>query len=265
MNTPKTAHLLEDDDMVTLREACGLLRCLVPNVKISSFQGDYVPLLSYSFKFPEGYERRIVDTVNSALLRSVRVVRRLNPSAKSNSPFSLAWWVGKSLGIRPILAEIRASTDTTIRSIFSAAQSEGFEMRNDRVQAECLKVFGLVHALSKDNEYPRDYYYMRAALDESTGTLEQERGVNLLAQVLSVVTPRYTELMTAKVEGKYFVECSNRATRMFYGDFYRLFDRIARGHFMVKRLESKYGADIVRSAFDDIRASKDASLESEKG
>ncbi|MDD0811794.1 EcsC family protein [Curvibacter sp. RS43] len=169
--------------------------------------------------------------------------------------------VGGWLGPVSTLAELPASTLLILRAIADVARSEGADLNDPAVKTECLTVFALGSPSPSDDATESAYYAARTA----TAWLVREAGAALgqaatqqwggsvaaqgLAKVIEAVASRLGVVITEKVAAQSVPVLGAVAGAALNTLFMAHFQSVARGHFVVKRLEARYGPEAVQAAY----------------
>lgn len=235
------------DDLI---KANKLLYSPTLTAKISQYVGK--PIESLFENLPNNYEKKIADAVKGALEKASDFATwKMDNKVQEASNKTHKWFAGASgaiggfFGITAILIELPISTVIMMRSIVDVARSEGFDITQEEVQKECLKVFGLGGSTKEDDESSTGYFAVRAALAETVN-----KGV---AEILVKVAARFSIVVTEKVAAQLVPvigAASGAVINVMFTDFYQ---DMARGHFIVKRLENQYGSELVEATSKQIR------------
>lgn len=176
--------------------------------------------------------------------------------------------VGGSLGWVTMLAEVPASTVLMVRAIADIARSEGFDLDDIETKSSCLEVLALGGNSGDDDDSDMGYYTFRgfaaASVNEMGKALAEVAAKNASKQAQIVSTTQVGELLSKVIqlvaERLGIVITQKLATMMvpvvgavagatvniMFMDYYQ---DVARGHFIVKRLEKKYGVNDVRATY----------------
>ncbi|EEF24776.1 conserved hypothetical protein [Ricinus communis] len=174
--------------------------------------------------------------------------------------------IGGFFGFAGLAVEIPATTVLMMRSILDIARSEGHDITDPQVQLECLSVFSHGSQSSDaDDQTDASYYASRAALaevmteaakslskiaaDRTAKSLSANTAGKWVARLIDAIATRFGIVITEKaaLQAAPLLGAVTGATvNSVFMDFYQ---DTARGHFIVLRLERKYGMAAVRSAF----------------
>lgn len=179
--------------------------------------------------------------------------------------------LGGFFGIKGTLVELPVTTTIIMRSVADIARSEGFLIRDPLVQADCIQVFALGGRSTEDDAADSAYYAARVGLSEisrETGRLLVEgaarhaagataQGIQLtpgqvaawLAQIIEAVAQRFGIKVTEKLALQAAPVLGAVSGAAINALFISHYQDMARGHFVVRRLEEKYGVDEIREAY----------------
>jgi hypothetical protein len=169
--------------------------------------------------------------------------------------------IGGVFGLPALAVELPVSTTIMLRSIAEIARDEGENMDSAEARLACLQVFALGGSSSSDDSAEAAYFTVRAAMAQAVREAAEHiasRGaagkgapvvVRLLTQIASrfgIVISEKTALQAAPVIGA----AGGAAVNVVFIDH---FQNMARGHFIVRRLERTYGASDVRACYEQLK------------
>ncbi|KAG0773431.1 hypothetical protein G6F22_014877 [Rhizopus arrhizus] len=178
--------------------------------------------------------------------------------------------VGGAFGFAALFIELPVSTTIMMRAVADVARSEGFDLSEFSTRQACLEVFALGGNSPRDDASETGYYLARGfttdvmrhlsaelagrvvtGRDLTLGVAPKEAG-KLLAKMVEKVAARFGVVVTEKFAAQAvpIVGAAAGATlNTMFTDYYQ---DMARGHFIVRRLERKYGEDVVRACYDRV-------------
>ncbi len=167
---------------------------------------------------------------------------------------------GGAFGVPALLIELPASTIIMLRSIADIARSEGEEIRDINVKLACLEVFALGGNSSRDNAADSGYFAVRAALAKAVSEAAEfiaERGVAkegapVIVRLISLIASRFGVNVSEKVAAQAIPALGAIGGALINLAFIDHFQDVARGHFIVRRLERIYGSEAVELAYRQI-------------
>jgi hypothetical protein len=148
------------------------------------------------------------------------------------------------------------TTTLMLRSIADIARAEGEDMSGLEAKLACLEVFAL-GGQSQADKADVDYYAVRALLAKLTGEVTAyvlDRGaINasspIIARLVGEIAGRFGLILSERVAAgavPVIGAVGGAAVNMIFMDY---FQRIAKGHFIVRRLERIYGTDVIQRLY----------------
>jgi hypothetical protein len=254
--TPLTHTELEE-----LRYARSLLENPGFAAKVGNLLG--APLERGFKMLPKGWNQALAKTVRVALDRALdAAMMTLGGPQKKSSEFFHKMLVGASgglggaLGFATMAVELPISTTIMLRSIADIARSEGHDLKDVDVRLNCLEVFALGAHSSKEDAAESAYWAVRAALSKSISDAAMHltgkgasRTAPSVVKFVSAVASRFGIVVSEEAAAKAVPVVGAAAGAVVNVLFMDHFQNMARGHFIVRRLEKKYGQGAVESAY----------------
>lgn len=164
---------------------------------------------------------------------------------------------GGMLGLPALAVELPVSTTIMLRSIADIARSEGEPIRAPESKLACIEVFALGGRLAGDDATESAYFAVRLALAKSLTEAAQHlagRGVTGTAvpgmvRFVSQVAVRFGVPVSEKLVAQSLPVIGAAGGALLNTLFIDHFQDMARGHFIVRRLERKHGREAVRVAY----------------
>ena len=168
--------------------------------------------------------------------------------------------VGGAFGIAALAFELPVSTTIMLRSIADIAKSEGENIQYIDTKLACLTVFALGGRSSKDDATESGYFAVRAAMagavTEATKYLAEKgftkAGAPALVRLVSLISARFGIVVSEKAALQAVPIIGAASGALINTLFIEHFQNMARGHFVVRRLEKIYGAEPVRLAYQQL-------------
>lgn len=278
MGTP--AIRLEDDarDLADLQRAVALLEVPTLTAKMANLVGS--PLEFAVRKLPGAVSTRIHSVAEAALYKAAQTalwsMDREQPG-RSASPrlHKLAAAASGALGglggLPALAVELPLSTTIIMRAVADIARSEGFDLNDFATRQACLEVFALGGNTGKDDASETGYYLARGFTTEVMRHLSAElagsavsggHGVILglgpkeagkwLVKIVEKIAARFGVVVTEKFAAQAVPIIGAVAGATLNTMFTGYYQDMARGHFIVKRLERKYGFEPVRLSYQAL-------------
>ena len=274
---PLEAQILPtSQDWADLQRAVGLLESPTLTAKMANLIGS--PLEFAVKKLPQSVSRRIHGAVEAALFKSAQAALW----SMGNTPGKAAstrWHkvaaattgaLGGAFGFTALFLELPVSTTIMMRSVADVARSEGFDLSEMGTRHACLEVFALGGNSGQDDASETGYYITRGFTAEVMRHLSAELagaavgggGVMIgltpkeagkwLAKIVEKVAARFGVVVTEKFAAQavpIIGAVAGATLNTMFTDYYQ---DMARGHFIVRRLEKQYGYETVRAAYNQL-------------
>jgi hypothetical protein len=257
---------ISNEDLEDLRRAKRLLQTTTFAARMAGAVGR--PLEQLTASLPRGVTEAIFAAVNKALEASLDVAirslggRRVN---RANAIHKLAVGasgaIGGALGLPAVALELPASTTIMLRSIAEIARSEGESLESPEARLACLQVFALGGPGKQDDALDTSYFAVRAAM---ATTLEEaakyvtthgvtRKGAPVFVRLLTQISTRFGVPVSQKLVAQTVPVIGAAGGAALNVIFLATFQDLARGHFIVRRLERTYGPDTVRVVYATLQ------------
>jgi hypothetical protein len=169
--------------------------------------------------------------------------------------------VGGAFGLIALGVELPISTTIILRSIADIAASEGEDPRHIDTKLACLVVFALGSPTdARDNAAESGYFAARSALatavTEASKHLAQKGlakgGGPALVRLVSLIAARFGVVVSEKTAAQLVPVIGAAGGALINTLFIAHYQDMARGHFIVRRLEKIHGAEPVRLAYEKV-------------
>lgn len=168
--------------------------------------------------------------------------------------------VGGFFGLPGLAVELPVSTVIMLRAIADIARSEGEDVASIEGQLACVQVFALGGPSRPDDASETAYYAARLGLAKALAEAAEhiatrgiaEEGAPVILRLIARIAARFNVVVSEKVAAQAVPvvgAASGAAVNLL---FLHTFQKTAAGHFVVRRLERKYGPDLVKSAYEAI-------------
>jgi len=167
---------------------------------------------------------------------------------------------GGAFGLSAITIELPASTLIMLRSIADIARSEGEDLSATEAKLNCLQVFALGGKSKQDDATETGYYAVRLSLSKLISDATKfitEKGITregapVLVKFISAIASRFGTVVSEKVAAMAIPAIGAVGGALINTFFITHFQNMARGHFIIRRLESKYSTDVVRKEYEGL-------------
>jgi hypothetical protein len=176
--------------------------------------------------------------------------------------------VGGFFGLPALAVELPVSTTLMLRSIADIAQSEGHDLSDPATGLACLEVFALGSDRTESDDAAESAYYsaratlavqMRMALKAvekmSTKAIHDAlaRGqMPVLVKLINTIASRFGIAVSEKLVAQAVPVIGAAGGAGINLMFMQHFQDMSHGHFVVKRLEKKYGTDFIEAQYRTI-------------
>jgi hypothetical protein len=167
---------------------------------------------------------------------------------------------GGAFGLAGLPLELPVSTTIMLRSIADIARSEGEVLQTAEARMACLEVFALGGRTSADDASETSYFLVRAALAKSISEAAQyvaqrgiiEQGAPALVRLIAQLASRFGVVVSQKIAAQALPVVGAAGGAVINLLFIDHFQDMARGHFIVRRLERTYSPEIVKAEYERL-------------
>lgn len=169
--------------------------------------------------------------------------------------------IGGAFGLPALALELPISTSIILRSIADIARSEGEQINQIESRMACLEVFALGGRSDEDDGSETGYYAVRAALAKAVSDAAKfiaqkgiaDKSAPVIVRLIAMLASRFGAVVTEKMAAQavpVIGALGGAAINLLFVDH---FQDVARGHFIVRRLERVHGKEAVQVAYESIR------------
>jgi hypothetical protein len=257
---------LFDWDLTALKEAKLILERPSLTARLANRLG--APLERGLAMLPKDWSETVHKATRSALLQALEVAVASLENTRSNARSQLlnkvmagaSGGLGGAFGLPALLFELPISTTLMLRSIADAARIEGHDVRESAVKLSCLEVFALGGRNPSDDAAESAYWAVRMAMSkavaEAAAYLAHRRVLDKSApailRFIAAISARFGIMVSEQAAAKAVPIIGAAGGAVINVLFMDHFQDMARGHFIVRRLENRYGLERVRSAYQAI-------------
>jgi len=168
------------------------------------------------------------------------------------------------IGILTLFLELPVTTVLMMRSVADIARDEGEDFNQFETKIASLEVFALGGDEVDAHTGETGYYAVRIALqkplEESSKYIAQKgmagMGAPFAVQLAAKICAKYQTIIAAKTVSKLIPVIGAAAGAYINVIFINYFQDKARGHFIIRRLEKKYGISTIKQHYKSIQPQK---------
>ena len=217
---------------------------------------------------PESTRRAVARASETALRGASKLALStidLKASAKaSNRSHKVAAAVsgafGGAFGLAALIVELPISTTILLRSIAEIAREEGEDLNAPNAAFACVEVFAL-GGKQEEGAIESSYFAARAALAKSVSDCARfvaEHGLGahsmpVAARLISQIAARFGVVVSEKLAAQAAPILGAIGGATVNAVFADHFQTLARGHFIVRRLEREHGPRLVAFEYQRLR------------
>jgi hypothetical protein len=218
-------------------------------------------------RLPESLTRPVQDAVTASLHRALELAistldqgkaGRRQPSNRLHK-LAAAATGGFSgfFGLPALAVELPITTSVMLRSIADIARSQGEDLRQVPARLACLEVFALGGSPVSEDSSDSGYYMTRIALarniQEAAAYIARrglaEEGAPALVRLIAAIARGFGSTVSEKAAAQAVPVLGAALGATINALFMDYYQDMARGHFIVRRLERKYGAEDIRESY----------------
>jgi hypothetical protein len=219
------------------------------------------PVAMLSRTMPQSARRVIAHASETALRGALKLALRTldlkTPAKPANRAHQLAaaasGAVGGALGLAALPVELPISTTILLRSIAEIAREEGEDLSAPNAALACVEVFALGGQTDGEAALESGYFAVRAALAKSVSDSARfvategltAQSAPVIARLISQIAARFGVVVSEKLAAQaapILGAIGGAAVNAAFADH---FQTLARGHFIVRRLERQHGPSVV--------------------
>jgi len=214
---------------------------------------------------PKGWHELVAKSTRKALDISIHsAILTLNTTQKRESANRFHKLMvagigaaGGFWGLPALTIELPISTTVMLRSIADIARSEGHDLEDPEVKMSCVEVFAFGGPQQDDDGANSGYFAVRTALAKAVHDAARHiaaKGISegsapALVKLITQVAGRFGVQVTEKIAAQSIPLLGAAGGAVVNTLFIDHFQTMARGHFIVLRLEKTYGNVLVRQRY----------------
>lgn len=255
---------ISPQDLDDLQYARALLENPGLAMKITSFLG--TPLEKGFSLLPRGWSdivasstRKALETAFYSAVKTMNGTGETKAAANAFHKFLVAGSgaAGGFWGLPALTVELPISTALMMRSIADIARSEGQVITDPQVKIACVEVFAFGGPGKPDDAAEAGYFAVRAALAKTVADAAKhiatrglsEKAAPAFIRLLAQISARFGIQVSEKIAAQAIPIIGAVGGAVINTLFMDHFQSMARGHFIVLRLEKKYGAELIEREY----------------
>jgi hypothetical protein len=258
--------MFSPDELRDLRRAKALLENRSFAIRLSNLLGS--PIDAGFALLPKNWSGKINRAAQAALFKALEVAVATT-GKESRKPPSNRWHkflagasggVGGAFGLAALAVELPISTTLMLRSIVEIARSEGHDTRAWTTKISCVEVFALNGSSNAADPPETPYWATRLALNQSVRDAAShlarkgavERTAPARVRLVGAIGSRFGVVISEEVAAKALPVIGAVGGGVINVIFMNHFQHMARGHFIVLRLEKIHGLEAVKTQYDAL-------------
>jgi hypothetical protein len=253
-------------DLQDLRDAKSRLENVGLAAKISSAVG--TPIEKGFALLPKQWNATVLAVARKSLETAFDVALWSLKHGEPREPSN--WWhklaVGTTgaasgaLGLAALAFELPVSTTIMLRSIADVARSEGEDLKSAESKIQCIQVLALGGKTAKDDAAESGYFAARAGLAKAVSDAVRhvaEKGISksggpAIVRLIGMIAPRFSISVSQKAAAQLIPVVGAIGGAVVNTLFIDHFQQMAKGHFVVRRLERAYGAEAIQKLYETL-------------
>jgi len=167
---------------------------------------------------------------------------------------------GGAFGLAALPVELPVSTTIILRSIADIARAEGEDLALPEARLQCLQVLALGGRSNSDDAAEAGYFAARVALARTVSeaashiarTGLSQKSAPAIVRLVSQVAARFSIVVSEKAAAQAVPLVGAFGGAAINAVFIDHFQDMARGHFIVRRLERSHGTETVRRMYAEL-------------
>jgi len=169
--------------------------------------------------------------------------------------------IGGFFGLWGLIFDLPISTTLMLRSIAEIARAEGEDLRSTEARMACLEVFALGGQSESDDAAEAGYYGVRLALAvpiaQAASHIAEHglsgKGAPAIVELIAAIGARFGVVVSEKAAAQIVPLVGAAAGAAVNLAFMNHYQEMARGHFVVRALERRYGQTLVQASYEAVR------------
>lgn len=257
-------------------------KLLLENPGLAARMSDFIggPIEKGLERLPEGWTQKVNDATKAALMKAADAAvftMDSKPGTDSSDKWhkvgaAISGGVGGFFGVAAIAVELPVSTTIMMRSVIDIARSHGENIQSEEAKMQCLQVFALGGRSKSDDGAESGYYAVRSALaglisdavkytsskvatetaQKMTAQTTSAESIPVLVKLINVIAQRFGITVSEKVVAQAIPVIGAAGGAIINTMFIDHYQDMANGHFTIRKLERKYGRELVESKYKEL-------------
>ncbi len=218
---------------------------------------------------PDGISKELLNATQAALgtARDIALYTMEDANDKGANNMwhkfaaAAAGATGGFFGMPGFLVDLPVSTTIMLRSIADIARSNGESISDPETKAACMVVFAMGGKSQSDDAVESGYYALRLVLAQEVQKASEflvnqtvvKESSPVLVRFMTTIGEHFGIQVTQKMAVQFVPVIGAAGGAMINLLFMDHFQTMARGHFTVRRLERKYGKDVIKEEYSAIK------------
>jgi len=256
-------QLISSEHLQELQHAKALLENPSLAAKITDYVGTPIELLID--KLPSNWNQKLGGVTHSALDKAADAALYTMKDIPGESSSNIWHKVGAAtsgavggfFGFAALSVELPISTTLMLRSIADAAREQGESISSNETKLACLQVFALGGNSKEDDGAESGYFAIRGMLAKATVEAAEhvvkhgmaKEAAPVIVKFMTIIAERFGIQITQKAAAQAIPAIGAIGGAAINTLFIDHFQDMAKGHFIVRKLERKYGEDTVHQQY----------------
>lgn len=258
---------IDNEDLEQLKYAKALLEHPGFAVRLQNALGKSIE--SGMRLLPDRFSATIHDATQAALRKALDVAimtlddREIGAESRdklNKTLVTVSGGIGGVFGLFGMTLELPVSTAIMLRSIAEIAHAEGESLKSAETKINCIEVLALGGRPHEDSNAESGYYLVRALMAREVSEAVRyvaergiaEEGAPAIVRFLTAVAARFGVVITEKAAATIVPIIGGASGAIINNLFIDHFQSMAHGHFTIRRLERKYGAEEVEETYKSL-------------
>lgn len=254
---------LSENELLELKIAKDLLENPGIAIKLSGLIGN--PIQKGFEVLPKNWNQKLNEITKTSLLKAAdAAIFTIKPNKQDKSNDLLhkiavgaTGTIGGVFGLSGLAIELPLTTTIILRSIADIARSHGEPIKDVNTKLACLEVFALGGNSIEDDNLESSYYATRAFLSNTIAQTNKyvaeqgvlHKGTTVFLNIIGKIAERFGIQVTEKTIAQSVPVIGAAGGALINTLFISHFQDMAKGHFTIRKLERKYGKELIQEFY----------------